>query len=121
LVDVTGRGIHAATPLPATLTKERVALARAADAIVMTALEAHGLLGAIWQCPTVLLPLCLDGQGREVVILRPVRSERAMTARPAALPARLLAAIREPLLGLPSVGRVLLDVTTKPPGTIEWE
>ncbi len=119
--DLTGRGARTASPVTATLTERRLALLREADDIVMRALERHGLLRAVWQCPTVLLPLSLDGRGEELVIVRPVRSERAMTASPAALPAALVDEIREPILALPSVGGLVLDITTKPPGTIEWE
>jgi GMP synthase (glutamine-hydrolysing) len=63
----------------------------------------------------------VDGQGREFVIVRPIHSERAMTATPAHLPAALLAELREQILALPGVSGLALDVTTKPPGTIEWE
>jgi GMP synthase PP-ATPase subunit len=87
----------------------------------MDGLAGHGLLREIWQCPTVLLPLRLDGRGSEVVVLRPVLSERAMTARPADLPSALIAQLRAPLLALPGVCGLLLDLSTKPPGTIEWE
>ena len=44
----------------------------------------------IWQCPTVLVPLEIDGSGRELVIVRPIRSERGMTATSAPLPPGLL-------------------------------
>ena len=120
-LDLTGAGARSAAPVSATITAARLDLARRADAIVMAALERHGLMRHVWQCPTVLLPLALDGRGREVVVLRPVLSERAMTARPAELPAALLGEIREPLLALPGVSGLLLDLSTKPPGTIEWE
>ena len=63
----------------------------------------------------------VDGVGREVVIIRPIRSERAMTATPAPLPPALLDELRVSLLALPGVGAAFLDVTSKPPGTIEWE
>jgi GMP synthase (glutamine-hydrolysing) len=55
------------------------------------------------------------------VILRPVVSARAMTARPASLPAALVAELREAIPALPGVSGLALDVTSKPPGTIEWE
>jgi GMP synthase (glutamine-hydrolysing) len=87
----------------------------------MRAVAAHGLMRAIWQFPTVMLPLAINGRGEELIILRPVLSERGMTARPAALPAALLDDIREPILALPGVSGLVLDLTTKPPGTIEWE
>jgi GMP synthase (glutamine-hydrolysing) len=68
-----------------------------------------------------MLPLSIDGHGRELVILRPVLSERGMTARPAALPHALIDEIRGPILSLDGVSGLVLDLTTKPPGTIEWE
>ena len=69
----------------------------------------------------MLVPLELDGAGRELVIVRPIHSERAMTATPAALPTRLVAELRQGILALPGVSGLALDVTSKPPGTIEWE
>ncbi len=87
----------------------------------MATLGRHGLMRGIWQFPTAMLPLTLDGQGEELIILRPVRSERGMTARPAPLPPAFLDAIRDPILQLPGVSGLVLDLTTKPPGTIEWE
>jgi GMP synthase (glutamine-hydrolysing) len=112
---------RSARPLAATVTRERLDLLREADAIVMAGLVEHGLERAIWQCPTVLVPLEVDGRGRELVIVRPVHSERAMTARPARLPPALVAELRTRLLALPGVAGLALDLTTKPPGTIEWE
>ena len=107
--------------LPAFLTRERLDLLREADAIVMTGLRRHGLYDEVWQCPTVLVPLQLDGQGAEMLIVRPVLSERAMTALPAPLTPALLAELARDLGALPGVSGVGLDVTSKPPGTIEWE
>jgi len=109
------------TPLAATVTGERLALLRDADHIVMEGLRRHGVYDAIWQCPTALVPLQVDGCGREFVIVRPIHSERAMTATPAPLPDALVAELRERILPLPGVSGLALDVTTKPPGTIEWE
>ncbi len=108
-------------PLGATVTRERLDLLREADAIVMGALVRFGLYDSIWQCPTVLVPLEIDGRGRELVIVRPVHSERAMTATPAELPAAVRAELAVRLLPLPGVSGLALDITTKPPGTIEWE
>ncbi len=108
-------------PLAATLTRERLELAREADAVVTDGLVRHGLYEGIWQCPTVLVPLAIDGRGRELVVLRPVHSERAMTAKPAQLPEPLRVELASRLMALPGVAGVALDVTTKPPGTIEWE
>ncbi len=87
----------------------------------MDGLRRHGLYDEIWQCPTVLVPMELDGAGRELVIVRPIYSARAMTARPAPLPAELVEELRMSILALPDISGVCLDVTSKPPGTIEWE
>lgn len=121
VLDLSGRGVRHAEPLAAGMTRARLDLLRQADAIVMRAVERHGLMRAIWQFPTVMLPLAIDGQGEELVILRPVRSERGMTARPAPLPAAFVEEIRGSILALPRVSGLVLDLTTKPPGTIEWE
>jgi GMP synthase (glutamine-hydrolysing) len=108
-------------PLAATVTRARLDLLREADALVMDGLRRHGLYDQIWQCPTVMVPLRIDGRGSEFVIVRPIHSERAMTARPAHLPAALIAELKASLLALPGVSGLALDVTSKPPGTIEWE
>jgi GMP synthase (glutamine-hydrolysing) len=107
--------------LAATMTRPRLDLLREADALVMDGLHRHGLYDSIWQCPTAMVPLEIDGQGRELVVIRPVHSERAMTARPASLPAELIAELRESILSLEGVSGLALDLTSKPPGTIEWE
>lgn len=108
-------------PLAATMTRDRLDLLREADAIVMDGLRRHGLYDDIWQCPTVLVPLELDGRGSEFCIVRPIHSERAMTATAARLPDVLLAELRDRILGLPGISGLALDLTSKPPGTIEWE
>ena len=103
------------------MTRDRLDLLREADAIVMDGLERHGVYESIWQCPTVLVPMAVDGRGREFVIVRPIHTERPMTATPPTLPAAQLEELREQILALPGVSGLALDVTTKPPGTIEWE
>jgi GMP synthase (glutamine-hydrolysing) len=110
-----------ARPVAAAMTRERLDLLREADALVMDGLKRYGLYETIWQCPTVLVPLELDGAGRELVIVRPIHSERGMTALPAALPDALVDELRSAILALPGVAGLALDVTSKPPGTIEWE
>jgi GMP synthase (glutamine-hydrolysing) len=107
--------------LAAHVTRERLDLLREADALVMDGLARHGLMRTIWQCPTVLLPIRVRGRGCELVVVRPVHSERAMTARPACLPEVLVGELRAGILALPGVSGLAIDVTTKPPGTIEWE
>ena len=116
-------GVTAGTIIPqsATMTRERLDLLREADALVMDGLHRHGLYDTIWQCPTAMVPLQINGEGTELVILRPVLSERAMSARPAPLPQALLDELRASIMALPSVTGLALDLTSKPPGTIEWE
>ena len=121
VLDLSGRGLTHAAPRAAGMTRQRLDLLREADELVMRALARHGLMRAIWQFPTAMLPLAINGRGEELVILRPVLSERGMTARPAALPPALLDELRDPILALRGVSGLVLDLTTKPPGTIEWE
>jgi GMP synthase (glutamine-hydrolysing) len=94
---------------------------RELDDIVMRALERHNLMSTVWQCPTVIVPLSLDGRGRELVVIRPIHSERAMTARPAWIGNACAREITDSLLRFDAVSAVAIDVTTKPPATIEWE
>ncbi len=107
--------------LPATVTRTRLDLLREADHRVMEGLRRHNVYHEIWQCPTCLLPVSIDGRGRELVVVRPVHSERAMTAAPAPLPEALIAELRAGILSLAGVSGLCLDLTSKPPGTIEWE
>jgi len=111
------------------VTKERLDLLRDADAIVREELTAAGKDGEIWQCPVVLLAdvrsVGVQGDGRSYghpIVLRPVSSEDAMTADWSRLPYDLLARISNRITNeVEGVNRVVLDVTSKPPGTIEWE
>ncbi|MEN8151169.1 MAG: glutamine-hydrolyzing GMP synthase [Planctomycetota bacterium] len=105
----------------ATMTRERLDLLREADALVMDGLRRHGIYGDIWQCPTVLVPVEIDGAGRELCIVRPILSERAMTATAARLPRELLDELGQSILALPGIAGLAYDLTSKPPGTIEWE
>lgn len=107
--------------VPAEVTRKRLDLLREVDAIVMEGLELFGLLEEIWQCPTILLPLRMNGRGEEFAVIRPVRSQRAMTAAPARLPQALLDQLKEKIVSFPKISGLGIDVTTKPPGTIEWE
>jgi GMP synthase (glutamine-hydrolysing) len=111
------------------VTAERLRIVSAADAIVREELSAAGLDREIWQCPVVLLAdvrsVGVQGDGRSYgypVVLRPVTSEDAMTADWARLPGELLARISTRITNeVPEINRVVLDITSKPPGTIEWE
>ena len=111
------------------VTKERLDLLREADAIVRAELSAAGLDQSIWQCPVVLLAdvrsVGVQGDGRTYghpIVLRPVSSEDAMTADWTRVPYDVLAKISNRITNeVKDVNRVVLDVTSKPPGTIEWE
>lgn len=111
------------------VTAERLEILRAADAIARHELSAAGLDRDIWQCPVVLLAdvrsVGVQGDGRTYghpVVLRPVSSEDAMTADWTRVPYDVLAKISTRITNeVREVNRVVLDVTSKPPGTIEWE
>ena len=111
------------------VTAERLDTLRAADAIAREELTRAGLDREIWQCPVVLLgdvrSVGVQGDGRTYghpVVLRPVSSEDAMTADWTRLPYDVLSTISTRITNeVPEVNRVVLDVTSKPPGTIEWE
>ena len=111
------------------VTAERLRIVSAADAITRAELSAAGMDRSIWQCPVVLLAdvrsVGVQGDGRTYgypIVLRPVTSEDAMTADWARIPEPVLAAISTRITNeVPEVNRVVLDITSKPPGTIEWE
>ena len=111
------------------VTQERLQILREADAIVREELSRAGLDAEIWQCPVVLLAdvrsVGVQGDLRTYglpVVLRPVTSEDAMTADWARLPDALLAAISTRITNeVPQINRVVVNITSKPPGTIEWE
>ena len=111
------------------VTQERLDLLREADAIARFELKAAGLDRDIWQCPVVLLAevrsVGVQGDGRTYghpIVLRPVSSEDAMTADWSRVPYEVLEKISTRITNeVREVNRVVLDVTSKPPGTIEWE
>jgi GMP synthase (glutamine-hydrolysing) len=111
------------------VTSERLRIVREADDIARAELSRAGLDREIWQCPVVLLAdvrsVGVQGDGRSYgypVVLRPVTSEDAMTADWARLPYAVLATISTRITNeVPEINRVVLDITSKPPGTIEWE
>jgi GMP synthase (glutamine-hydrolysing) len=110
------------------VTGDRLELIRAADAVVREEILRAGLEGEVWQAFAVLLDVRsvgVMGDGRTYerpVVLRAVTSEDAMTADWARLPSELLEAIASRIVReVPGVNRVVYDITSKPPGTIEWE
>ncbi len=110
------------------VTQERLETLRAADAIVMDEVRAAGLYHEVWQSFAVLTPLRTVGVMGDfrtygnVVALRIVNSRDAMTADWARVPYDLLARLSSRIVNeVPEVNRVVFDITSKPPGTIEWE
>jgi GMP synthase (glutamine-hydrolysing) len=111
------------------VTRERLDILREADAIAREELSRAGLDRDIWQCPVVLLAdvrsVGVQGDERTYghpVVLRPVTSEDAMTADWSRVPYDVLSRISTRITNeVREVNRVVLDITSKPPGTIEWE
>jgi GMP synthase (glutamine-hydrolysing) len=111
------------------VTQERLDLLREADAIARAELKFAGLDRQIWQCPVVLLAdvrsVGVQGDGRTYghpIVLRPVSSEDAMTADWSRVPYEVLEKISTRITNeVRGVNRVVLDVTSKPPASIEWE
>jgi GMP synthase (glutamine-hydrolysing) len=103
-----------------TLTPDRLARLRHADAIVRRISHASEFDQQVWQFPVVLVPLGVPGTP-DSVVLRPIHSVDGMTAQAVRMPAELLDRIANELLSVPGVCGVFYDLTHKPPGTIEWE
>lgn len=108
---------------------ERLDVLRRADLVAREELTTAGLDADVWQFPVVLLAdvrsVGVQGDGRTYghpIVLRPVSSEDAMTADWYRMPHDVLERISSRITNeIPEVNRVVLDVTSKPPGTIEWE
>ena len=110
------------------VTRERLEVLRSADWIVMDEIKASGLYGKLWQSFAVLTPLHTVGVMGDfrtygsMVAIRAVTSEDAMTADWARLPYEVLAQISNRIVNeVPGVNRVVYDISSKPPSTIEWE
>ena len=117
-----------AVRIPGCVTRSSLALLRDADAVFIDALHREGLYDSIWQAFVVLLPLSSVGvQGDQrtydrVAVLRAVQSVDGMTASCFPFSPDMLARISSRITNeVPGINRVLLDVSTKPPATIEWE
>ena len=110
------------------VTEERLSILRAADAVLLEEVRKAGLYRELWQCFAVLPAVRSVGvQGDErtyayPIVIRAVTSEDAMTADWARLPYDLLETISTRIINeIPGVNRVALDLSSKPPATIEWE
>lgn len=102
------------------LTPQRLARLRAADAMVRRLSHQSGFDHRVWQFPVILIPLG-TAEAPDSIVLRPIDSVDGMTAQSVVMPAMLLDGICQGLLALEGIAGVLYDLTHKPPGTIEWE
>ncbi len=105
---------------PGYLTRERADLLREADDVAQRIMREDGLGDAIWQFPVVLVPFGTAKNGQSIV-LRPISSTDAMTANAFVLPPKTLKRMTEAVMAVDGIDLVFLDLTNKPPGTIEWE
>jgi GMP synthase (glutamine-hydrolysing) len=112
-------GLHYSL-IPAYVSRERLEKLRAIDRIVTDALLASGEYDTVWQMPVVLLPL-INNRGEECVVLRPIVSQEAMTARFIPLYKETLNKIVSDSNNIKGIGDIFYDITNKPPATIEWE
>jgi GMP synthase (glutamine-hydrolysing) len=110
------------------VTRERLETLRAADAVVVEEVRRAGLYEKVWQAFAVLLPVRsvgVMGDGRtygDTIAVRVVDSQDAMTADWSRLPAQVLERISARIVNeVPGVNRVVYDISSKPPSTIEWE
>lgn len=103
------------------IQKERVQRLQRADHIVTEVLRDMDVYENIWQFPVVLVPVAFNGSGKESIILRPIDSIDAMSATVGKLPWKFFARVAKEILKDTDISAVFLDVTSKPPGTIEWE
>jgi GMP synthase (glutamine-hydrolysing) len=110
------------------VTPERLRMVREADAIVQQEVRTHGFYDRLWQSFAVLLPVSsvgVMGDARtyaSTIVIRAVESEDGMTADWAQLPPTLLQIMATRIVNeVRGVNRVVFDITSKPPGTIEWE
>jgi GMP synthase (glutamine-hydrolysing) len=114
--------------IPGEITSEALEILRAADTIYLEEIRKHGFYDAIWQAFAVLLPVRsvgVMGDGRsydKVLALRAVTSSDGMTADYFPFPHEFLGAVATRIINeVRGVNRVVYDITSKPPGTIEWE
>ncbi|MDD5162635.1 MAG: glutamine-hydrolyzing GMP synthase [Candidatus ainarchaeum sp.] len=103
------------------LEKERIFLLQEIDDFALKAIEKKKLYNKIWQFPIVLIPVSVNGKNLDSVVLRPVFSREAMTAKFARIEKKFLEKMALEIMQKFPVSGVFYDITHKPPGTIEWE
>ncbi len=118
---VAPNSIESVSATPAYLTPQRISTLQEADKLVMDFIRDNDSSKEVWQCPTVLLPISVNSEGNESIVLRPVSSTEAMTANFTELPWPGIQELAQKILALPGISAVFYDITNKPPGTIEWE
>jgi GMP synthase (glutamine-hydrolysing) len=116
-----GDSIESVSATPGYMTRDRVTMLQEADKLVMDTIYRIDTEKLVWQCPTVLLPLSVNSEGGESIVLRPVSSTEAMTANFTELPWDAIQELAKELLQIEGITAVFYDITNKPPGTIEWE
>jgi GMP synthase (glutamine-hydrolysing) len=103
------------------MSEARVKILQRADAIVTNLLSEMDVYSDVWQFPVVLLPVSFNNTGKESIVLRPVDSIDAMSASVGKLSWEFFDRAAKEILKDETISAVLLDCTSKPPGTIEWE
>jgi GMP synthase (glutamine-hydrolysing) len=116
-----GFKVESFAPACKVMSPKRVELLREVDYLVNKYLVELDLYDHVWQFPVVMLPAVVNGKVSEVVILRPVKTSRGMTVTVPVLPLEFYSGVLQELQQLSLIQLVAIDLTTKPPGTIEWE
>ena len=115
------RGVVDKKVKPGYMTKDRVEILQKADYRVTQFIKYHKMYEEIWQFPVVLLPISLNNENGECIVLRPIQSEEAMTANFYHMKWEWVDELTDSFIDMPEINGVFYDLTNKPPGTIEWE
>lgn len=102
------------------INADRLEILKRADKIVTEELLSHDLYEDVWQFPVVLVPVSF-ASGSESIVLRPINSIDAMSASVGQLPWKFFTTVAKKIMEDERISKVFLDITSKPPGTIEWE
>ena len=119
LAGVIGRFQKASSSTVNFWIPSELSVLREADNVVKETMHREGITDSVWQFPTILAPISYEGG--ELIVLRPVNSEDGMTAAFGRVPPLIINEIAKRISQIDGVDMVFLDVTDKPPATIEWE